>query len=81
MTVKIKEANGISLKLWFPTSLVNSKIGRFLIKKCCDEKTSKIIINLIPTIHKSMIKYIKKNGRFILVDFLSSDGDMIIVKV
>ena len=27
------------------------------------------------------IKYIKKNGHFILVDFLSSDGDMIIVKV
>ena len=39
------------------------------------------ILNITPAIYKSLKKYIKENGHFVLVDITSSDGDKVYIKV
>lgn len=80
MRIKVKPAEGRGINLWLPTSLLKSKFIVSIIKKNIDNKT-KIYLDMIPQIYKSLKKYIKQNGHFILVDVDSSDGDKVLIKV
>ena len=80
MKLKIKEKDGFGLSLWLPTSVIKSKLFLRIISKRSDNNV-KIYLDVIPTIYKSLRKYIKENGHFVLVDITSSDGDKVYIKV
>ena len=80
MTIKIKDADGSSLKFWLPNSWIKSRILGKIIKKNYGEQST-AILNITPAIYKSLKKYIKENGHFVLVDITSSDGDKVYIKV
>ena len=81
MKLKIKEKDGFGLSLWLPTSIIKSKLFLRIIRKSSDNNNVKIYLDVIPTIYKSLRKYIKENGHFVLVDITSSDGDTVYIKV
>ena len=79
MIIKIKDDEGHKFKLWLPTCLLKSK---FLLKKLTKYgiKDVKPLFDLTPKIYKSLKKYIRKHGHFVLVD-IDSDGNQVSIKV
>ena len=82
MKIHIQENEGFKIRLWFPTSIIKSK---FIVKTIRKYSKNSIdiepVLTLLPTIHKSIKTYIKKNGHFILVDVDSQEGYKVQIKI
>ena len=80
MKVYIKSDDGRPFKLWLPTRLIKSKLLWNAMLKKGGVSLLPLRDNL-PTMYKELRKYIKKFGHFILVDIVSAEGDIVIIKV
>ena len=80
MKIYINSSEGYKFKFWVPTSFLKSK----LIVKCLVKyggKSIDSILNYLPLMYKVFKEYIKRNGHFILIDVVSSEGDKVLIKV
>ena len=80
MKIYVKSSDGHRINLWFPTSLLATKWMLKYAKKYV-ESDVELLIDSLPTIYKTLKKYIKKHGHFTLIDLISSDGDKVIIRV
>lgn len=80
MQIHINSDEGYKIKLWLPTSLLRSKILIKIIKKKGGIDINPLM-DMLPIIYKTLKKYIKKYGHFVLVDIESNDGNKVFIKV
>ena len=80
MKIRIKSGEGFGFALWLPTPLAKCRFVRKSIKKRCDIDIQPLMV-LFPQIRKALKEFIKKNGRLVLVDIESADGDKVLIIV
>ncbi len=80
MKIHIKSNDGFNIKLWLPLAFLKSKLIQKIINKH-NSKDVTLWINLLPVIYKSLKKYIKIYGHFILVDVENTDGHKVYIIV
>ena len=80
MKIHIKSANYSKIKLWLPTTFLKSNLIFRIITKNSNDAI-KQLLSYIPTIYKQLIKHIKENGHFVLIDIITKDGDIIYITI
>lgn len=84
MKIRIK-ARGVRLRLWFPTSILKTRIGYNVIKNMLsrneENKTFSFTREQHLQMYKALKQCIKLNGHFNLVEVESHDGEKVLIRV
>lgn len=82
----ITKADGVSLRLWFPLSVLKSKLGYGIVNNMIEKdeivkSENTLTREQIIEMYKALKQYVKANGHFNLVEIDTHDGEKILIRV
>lgn len=88
MKIKIK-AEGHNISLWFPTSILKSRLAYYILKRALRDGAKKADKSFeMPITHKQVLmlyaslrQCIKANGHFNVVEVKTHDNDDVLIRI